>query len=221
MADASAIYSIGAVCRMLDLSQPTIRSWEERYGVVVAERSEGGRRLYTRDHVGQLRFIKERLAEGLSAADAHRLLAERLESAEFAFDRRDRDRGGQLLVLLAQNDPYGAELGDFFLRTEGYDVEVALSADEAEQKFGARAPALAIVDLMISGGVGRDLCRRLKQQRATPLLCISTLDLREQALEAGADAFLKKPIEPLQLVSAIKDLLRQSALVRPAASTAG
>jgi DNA-binding response OmpR family regulator len=74
---------------------------------------------------------------------------------------------------------------------------------------------------MISGGVGRDLCRRLKQQRATPLLCISTLDLREQALEAGADAFLKKPIEPLQLVSAIKDLLRQSALVRPTASAAG
>jgi DNA-binding response OmpR family regulator len=62
--------------------------------------------------------------------------------------------------------------------------------------------------------MGRDLCGRLKQQRATPLLCISTLDLREQALAAGADAFLKKPLEPLQLVSAIKDLLGQSALVR-------
>jgi DNA-binding response OmpR family regulator len=74
---------------------------------------------------------------------------------------------------------------------------------------------------MISGGVGRDLCRRLKQQSPTPLLCISTLDLRERALEAGADAFLKKPIEPLQLVSAIKDLLGQSALVRTRASSPG
>src|SRR3954452_19408986 len=206
---------------MLDLSQPTIRSWEERYGVVVAERSEGGRRLYSRDHVAQLRFVKERLAEGMSAADAHRLLVERLEGTDGDLDRRERNPVNQLLVLLAENDPYAAELNNFFLRTEGYDVDVALTADEAEQKFASQAPALAIVDLMISGGVGRDLCRRLKQQSPTPLLCISTLDLRERALEAGADAFLQKPIEPLQLVSAIKDLLGQSALVRTRAASPG
>jgi CheY-like chemotaxis protein len=219
--DPQGIYSIGAVCRMLDLSQPTIRSWEERYGVVIAERSEGGRRLYSRDHVAQLRFIKERLAEGMSAADAHRLLVERLESTDGDLDRREHNPVNQLLVLLAENDPYAAELNNFFLRTEGYDVDVALTADEAEQKFASQAPALAIVDLMISGGVGRDLCRRLKEQSPTPLLCISTLDLRERALEAGADAFLQKPIEPLQLVSAIKDLLGQSALVRTRAASPG
>ena len=214
MADASGIYSIGAVCRMLDLSQPAIRSWEERYGVVVAERSEGGRRLYTREQVAQLRFIKERLAEGLSAADAHRLLVESMQGTDAVVAPPAANPAAKLLVLLAENDPFGAQLNDFFLRTEGYDVEVALSADEAEQKFATDDPALTIVDLMISGGMGRDLCGRLKQQRATPLLCISTLDLREQALAAGADAFLKKPLEPLQLVSAIKDLLGQSALVR-------
>jgi CheY-like chemotaxis protein len=206
---------------MLGLSQPTIRSWEERYAVVVAERSEGGRRLYSRDHVAQLRFIKERLAEGMSAADAHRLLVERLESTDADLDRLERNPTNQLLVLLAENDPYAAELNNFFLRTEGYEVDVAVTADEAEQKFASQAPALAIIDLMISGGVGRDLCRRLKQQSPTPLLCISTLDLRERALEAGADAFLKKPIEPLQLVSAIKDLLGQSALVRTRAPSPG
>jgi CheY-like chemotaxis protein len=219
--DPQGIYSIGAVSRMLGLSQPTIRSWEERYAVVVAERSEGGRRLYSRDHVAQLRFIKERLAEGMSAADAHRLLVERLESTDADLDRLERNPTNQLLVLLAENDPYAAELNNFFLRTEGYEVDVAVTADEAEQKFASQAPALAIIDLMISGGVGRDLCRRLKQQSPTPLLCISTLDLRERALEAGADAFLKKPIEPLQLVSAIKDLLGQSALVRTRASSPG
>jgi DNA-binding transcriptional MerR regulator len=216
VADASGIYSIGAVARMLDLSQATIRSWEERYAVVVAERSEGGRRLYTRDHVAQLRFVKERLEEGLSAADAHRVLAERMQGSA-ADVEPPADPAARLLVLLADNDPYGAQLNDFFLRTEGYDVEVALTADEAEQKFASDDPALMIVDLMISGGEGRDLCRRLKEQRATPLLCISTLDVREQALAAGADAFLKKPLEPLQLVSAIKDLLGDSALVRMSA----
>src|ERR1700748_2300091 len=77
VARTDGIYSIGAVARMLGLSQPAIRSWEDRYGLIVAERSEGGRRVYTRDHLEQLRFVKERLDEGLPAADAHRLLAER------------------------------------------------------------------------------------------------------------------------------------------------
>ncbi len=77
MARARGIYSIGSVARMLGLSQPAIRSWEDRYGLIVAERSEGGRRVYTRDQLEQLRFVKERVDEGLSAADAHRLLAER------------------------------------------------------------------------------------------------------------------------------------------------
>jgi DNA-binding transcriptional MerR regulator len=66
---------------MLGLSQSAIRSWEDRYGLIVAERSEGGRRVYTRDQLEELRFVKGRLDEGLSAADAHRLLAERQAGA--------------------------------------------------------------------------------------------------------------------------------------------
>ena len=45
------------------------------------------------------------------------------------------------------------------------------------------------------------------------MLCISSLDLGEQALAAGADAFLKKPLEPLQLVATVKDLLGHSGLM--------
>ena len=95
VAEARGIYSIGSVARMLGLSQPAIRSWEDRYGLIVAERTEGGRRLYTRDQVEQLRFVKERVDEGLSAADAHRLLAERQAGAHpivepTANPRRDR-----------------------------------------------------------------------------------------------------------------------------------
>jgi len=211
---AHGIYSIGAVCRMLGVSQPAIRSWENRYGLIVAERSEGGRRIYTRDQVAQLRFIKERLDEGLSAADAHRLLADRKEGTQPIVMRRTSDPSARLLILLVERDPYAAELNDFFLRTEGYNVEIALSADDAEKTFASENPALSIIELMISGGVGRELCERLKRQRATPLLCISTLDLREQALAAGADAFLRKPLEPLRLVSTVKDLLGHSALTR-------
>ena len=214
MVGARGIYSIGAVSRMLGLSQPAIRSWEDRYGLVVAERSEGGRRIYAREQVEQLRFLKERLDDGLSAADAHRLLAERQAGARPLVERRTSGAAARLLVLLAQSDRYGAELNDFFLRTEGYDVAIALTADDAEEKFASEQPALSIVELMISGGVGGELCQRLKKRRETPVLCISSLDLRERALAAGADAFLRKPLEPLQLISTVKDLLGHSGLFR-------
>lgn len=214
MTRARGIYSIGAVARMLGVSQPAIRSWEDRYGLVVAERTEGGRRVYTRDQLEQLRFIKERLDEGLSAADAHRLLVEREAGPHPVGERPTATPATRLLVLLADSDQYGAELSESFLRAEGYEVDVALTAQEAEEKFSSRDPALSIVELMISGGVGLELCERLKGRRETPLLCVSSVDLREQALLAGADAFLKKPLEPMRLVSTVKDLLGQSALVR-------
>jgi DNA-binding transcriptional MerR regulator len=205
------IYSIGAVSRMLGLSQPAIRSWEERYGLIVAERTEGGRRVYTSDQLDQLRFIKERLDDGLSTADAHRLLAVRQGAEPPAGHGTGPSRTPGSLVLLVESNRYGAELNESVLRTEGYEVETALSAEEAEEKFASRNPALSIVELMISGGIGRELCARLKGRRGTPLVCISSLDLREQALAAGADAFLKKPLEPRALVTTVKDLLGQSA----------
>jgi DNA-binding transcriptional MerR regulator len=214
------IYSIGAVSRMLGLSQPAIRSWEDRYGLIVAQRSEGGRRVYTRDQLEQLQFVKERLDEGLSAADAHRLLAERQAGIQPIVERRTSNPAARALVLLAESDRHGAELNDFFLRAEGYEVEIALTAHDAEEKFASQDPALSIVELMISGGVGRDLCERLKKRRATPVLCISSLDLHKQALAAGADAFLKKPLEPSQLVSTVRELIGPSRLMRQAPDAA-
>ena len=218
LAETRGIYSIGAVARMLGLSQPAIRSWEDRYGLIVAERSDGGRRLYTRDQLEELQFIKDRIDEGLPAADAHRLLAERRAGAQptAMVPLTPAPAQERRLVLLAECGPHGAELGDFFLRAAGFDVEIALTAHDAEEKFASENPVLSIVELMISGGVGRELCARLKRRRGTPLLCISTLDLREQALDSGADAFLQKPLEPEQLVSAVNDLLGRSA--RPPAS---
>jgi DNA-binding transcriptional MerR regulator len=211
---ARGIYSIGAVSRMLGVSQSAIRSWEDRYGLIVAERNEGGRRLYTREQLEQLRFVKERLDEGLSAADAHRLLADGEPDTQSIVEPRTSDPAARLLVLLADNDRYGAELNDVSLRREGFDVAIAMSAAEAEEKFASQKPALSIVELMISGGVGRELCQRLKRRGGAPLLCVSSLDLGEQALAAGADAFLKKPLEPRQLVSTVRDLLGRGGPVR-------
>lgn len=215
MTGARGIYSIGAVARMLGLSQATIRSWEDRYGRVVAERNPGGRRIYTRDQLEELRFIKERLDEGLSAADAHRLLAERQTGGAAVVPRGTSHSGTRLLVLLAESDRHAAQLDEFFLRSAGYEVEISLSADDAAEKFASRHPALTILELTISGGVGRQLGEQLKQRRRqTPLLTISSLDLREQALAAGADAFLRKPLDPAQLVATVRQLIGPGALTR-------
>jgi DNA-binding transcriptional MerR regulator len=206
------LYSIGAVAEMLGSTAATLRSWEERYGVVVPERTEGGRRLYGRDDLERLRFVKASVDKGFSAADAHRLLRDRLEDPQRPLGLAPD--APQLLVLLAERDPYGAELSEYFLRTEGFSVELALSAEEAERAYAQSRPALAIIELLISGGAGADLCHRLKQLAPAPVLAISSLDACEQALAAGADAFLHKPLDPLLLVSAVKDLLGQSALTR-------
>ena len=210
------MYSIGAVARMLDVPAATIRNWEERYATVVPERSEGGHRLYSRDQVDELRFVAAEVSGGLSAADAHRLLEERRDAGRPVLS--DGQSGGaRLLVLLAERDPVSAELQEFFLRTEGYDVSLAFAVGEAEERWLESQPQLAIVELMISGGRGAELCRRLKQHDAEAVLAISVLEARDEALAAGADAFLQKPFDPLELVSTVKDLLGVSALVaRPA-----
>jgi CheY-like chemotaxis protein len=197
---------------MLEIPVATIRNWEERYAAIVPERSPGGHRLYSRDHVEQLRFIATAVSRGLSAADAHRLLAEHRAGGEPVM-QEGPGADTRLLVLLAERDPVAADLAQFFLRTEGYDVHLALAVGEAEEQWLESRPQLAIVELMISGGRGAELCRRLKQHEAGAVLAVSVLESRDEALAAGADAFLQKPLDPLELVSTVKDLLGASALV--------
>ena len=216
---AAGIYSIGAVARMLGLSVQTLRAWEDRYGQVVPARSSGGRRLYSRDQVDQLSFVREQIERGLQPSDAHRLLAQRTrEVAQTRVRPGSRagadGEGGRLAVLLAERDPYAAEFADYFLRTEGYAVQVVLSAAEAEQLLDAQLLNVAVVDLMISGGAGLALCRTIRARGSIPILAVSAVDSRDEALDAGVDAFLSKPVEPLRLVSTVRDLVGTSAYLR-------
>ena len=73
---------------------------------------------------------------------------------------------------------------------------------------------LAIVDLMIGGGAGLALCDQLSER--IPVLAVSALDQHDRALEAGAQAFIRKPFDSLGLVSATRDLVGTSAIVRTA-----
>lgn len=204
------VYSISAVARMLGVPVATLRTWEDRYTLVVPERNASGHRLYSRDQVEQLKFVRSRMAEGASAADAHRLLAERDEDSR---GPRPSGAAARLLILLAERDPYSAEFQEYFLRTEGFEVDIALTDGAARESFSRGSPSLVIVDLLISGGSGLELCRLFKERAGVPVIAMSVLESRDQALEAGADAFLPKPVEPLHLVSTVRDLLQSSAFL--------
>jgi DNA-binding response OmpR family regulator len=74
-----------------------------------------------------------------------------------------------------------------------------------------------VVDLLISGGAGLALCRTAHDAGSVPVIAVSALDSRDDALAAGAEAFLVKPLDPLQFVSAVRDLIGTSAYPRQGA----
>jgi DNA-binding transcriptional MerR regulator len=214
---AEALYGIGAVAKMLGVAQQTLRTWEDRYGQVVPERTPGGQRLYTRDQVDQLRFVVQVMARGIQPADAHRLLAERSRQETETHTELDP----AFTILIADRDHFSVELCEYFLRTEGYAVRTVRDAATAQQLLEHDPPNLAVIDLLISGGKGAQLCLFARQHLAIPILATSTIESQDDALNAGADAFLSKPVDPLRYVSTVRDLLGTSAYVRRDAEIAG
>ena len=209
MTERRAIYAMAAVERIIGVGADAIGQWEQRYGLPSPTRSPGGQLLYSRDHVERLRWLAQELAAGREPS-----VAPVPDPAPTVHAQHD-DAGPQILVLLAERDPRAADLQEYFLRTEGYHVEVCASAEEAEAGAAAMHPDVAVVELSLSGHAGLDLCRRLREVSRTAVVAVSSLDSRDQALAAGAEAFLLKPLDPLVLISTIKDLLGASAFLRP------
>ena len=214
------IYSIGAVARMLGVPAQTLRAWEDRYQQIVPTRSDAGQRLFSREQVDQLSFVRDQIERGLQPADAHRLLAQQRGEDVAAASSVEPQPGARdgaetaTTVLLAERDLYAAEFADYFLRTEGYTVTVVLDAASAAEILRSAPPTVLVVDLLISGGAGLELCRTAQELGSVPVLAVSPVDLRDQALAAGAEAFLVTPIEPLQFVSTVRDLVGTSAYLR-------
>jgi DNA-binding transcriptional MerR regulator len=209
-----ALYSIGVVSRMVKVPVSTLRTWEERYGLIVAGRSSGGQRRYTRAQFAQLSFVVEQIDHGFSPGDAHRLLAEQIDQAGGGVDAggAGRDDLG-VLILIAERDPVAAGFEDYLLRAEGFRVEIAASAEAAERMFEELTPEIVIVEMLLSGGVGGGLIKRLKAAGAT-VIALSPLAASDAAAEFGAAAFVQKPIDPLVLVSTVRDLLGASTTSR-------
>ena len=133
------LYSIGAVARMLDLSPATIRTWETRYALVVPLRSEGGQRLYSRDQVDQLRFVRAEMERGRRPGEAHRLLSERIA-------RGDSFGGTRLRVLLAESGLGAADVLRQLLGSEAFEVLLAADPDAARRAIDELSPTVVVVD---------------------------------------------------------------------------
>ncbi|WP_196767905.1 response regulator, partial [Streptobacillus moniliformis] len=102
------------------------------------------------------------------------------------------------MILLAERDPYAADFAEYFLRTEGYAARIILDADQVTSAIKDDPPDLLVIDLMIAGGKGLTLCRQIRESGPLPILAVSAIASGDAALDAGADAFLQKPVQPLQ-----------------------
>lgn len=100
------------------------------------------------------------------------------------------------------------------LERSGYEVTVARSGDEALRLAESARPALIMLDVLMPGPDGREVCRRLRAVgNRTPVIMLTqvgTATERAMSLEEGADDYLNKPFDPFELVARIKAVLRRA-----------
>ena len=120
-------------------------------------------------------------------------------------------------VIVVEDDPAIAELLRYNLAAERFDVSVATSAEDAQVLITEHTYDLMILDWMLPGLSGIELCRRLRLKRETKALPILMLTARSEegdsvrGLSTGADDYVVKPFSVAELMARVKALLRRSA----------
>ena len=126
---------------------------------------------------------------------------------------------GAAKLLLVEDDPALLELLEYRFRNEGYNVRATPDGDEALMLAAEDAPDLVILDWMIEGTSGIEVCRRLRRDKATAHVPIIMLTAREaeddriRGLDTGADDYLPKPFSPRELMARVAAVMRR---IRPA-----
>jgi adenylate cyclase len=121
-------------------------------------------------------------------------------------------------VLVVDDTPHNVKLLADLLAVKGYTVATAANGEEALAKLAADPPDIVLLDVMMPGLSGYDVCRRIRDDPQTallPVVLVTSLDPQQErvkGIEAGADDFLPKPIQQAELFARVRSLLRIKAL---------
>ena len=114
------------------------------------------------------------------------------------------------LVLLVEDDADSANMTKLILEREGMSVKIAKDGGQAQSFFVMQKPDFVILDLILPGESGFEICDRLKHSDDTiPILIFSAIDSDESralAKRVGADGYLTKPVEPERLMATIRQV---------------
>ena len=127
------------------------------------------------------------------------------------------------LILIVDDEENIIELGRLYLENEGYKVEAANDGLEALRQFEHLKPALIVLDLMLPGLNGWEVCKKIRAVSETPIIMLTarTDDVDKiVGLELGADDYMTKPYNPRELVARVKAVLRRGKTQAPPANAA-
>lgn len=116
-------------------------------------------------------------------------------------------------VLIVEDDPTVAEVVGRFLRRDGYEIEVATDGNTGLEQASSGAHDLVVLDLMLPGLDGLEVCRRLRKVTAVPVIMLTALGQetdRIVGLDVGADDYLAKPFSARELSARIRAVLRRA-----------
>jgi CheY-like chemotaxis protein len=117
---------------------------------------------------------------------------------------------GKAIILVVERDPHVRELELHFLHHAGYSVEFAEDGNAALERAREIVPDIMVTEILVPALDGLALCRRLKadpRTRDVAVLVFSILSASDRAREAGADAFLLKPLAEHTLVATVHEVL--------------
>lgn len=120
---------------------------------------------------------------------------------------------GTTTILVVEDDPTVAEVVARYLEREGFAVEVVADGREGLRRALASPPDLMILDLMLPGMDGLEVCRRVREVAPVPIVMLTARgdeDDRVAGLDLGADDYLAKPFSPRELTARVKSVLRRT-----------
>jgi two-component system response regulator RegX3 len=115
-------------------------------------------------------------------------------------------------VLVVEDEESFSEALSYMLRKEGFEVAVAATGPQALTDFDRAGADIVLLDLMLPGLSGTEVCRSLRQRSSVPIIMVTARDAeidKVVGLEIGADDYVTKPYSPRELVARIRAVLRR------------